>query len=419
MMQSIEVEPAGTERAILVGLFRGVQARAAEEESITELAELVQSAGGEVVDRFLQGKERPDPAHVVGRGKLDEVGRFVKAHEADLVVFDCELSPAQLRNLEAALDCKVLDRSELILDIFSQRAHSSEGKLQVELAQLEYLLPRLAGKGQALSRLGGGIGTRGPGETKLETDRRAIRTRIARIKLELTQLEKRRALHRARRKGKPILSVSLVGYTNAGKSTLFNRISSAETFADPKMFATLDPLVRRVALPSGQEVLLTDTVGFIRKLPHSLVAAFHATLEETLESDLIVHVIDVSHPSLVELRTAVYEVLHEIGVSDQPVMEVYNKLDQLPSIPRLESEHPHTVVSAKTGEGIREFLERLEAELSRRFKPVRLFIPFDRQEVVSYLRSSSKIESLEYREEGIYVVAFLSPADLGRYQEFM
>jgi GTP-binding protein HflX len=417
-MKELQTTSSGVERAVLVGVYQGSKDRGLEIESLQELAELVRSAGAEVVDQFIQDKERLSPAYLLGKGKLEEVRNFVLAYQADFVVFDLDLTPAQSRNLESFLEAKVLDRSELILDIFAQRARSREGKLQVELAQLEYLLPRLSGKGLALSRLAGGIGTRGPGETKLETDRRLIRRRISKIRRELQKLEKRRELHRNKRKGIPILTVSLVGYTNAGKSTLFNRITQESSYADNRMFATLDPLVRRVVLPSGQEILVADTVGFIRKLPHSLVAAFHATLEETGEADLILHVIDVSQPNFPALRQVVYEVLEDIGFGDRSVLEAYNKTDLLGKLPRIDSGQRFCHVSARTGEGLPRLLGELESLLNQSYQPVHLTIPFDRCELVSQLRERARVQSEEYREDGVHLIAYLSQADRGRYRSF-
>lgn len=408
-----------SERAILVGIFRDSRLRRFEEESLEELAELTRSAGAQVAEVFIQEKAHPDPAYLIGKGKLEETRTAVVATRADLVVFDEELSPAQLRNLEQSLGVKVIDRSELILDIFAQRARSREGKLQVELAQLEYLLPRLTGKGVMLSRLGGGIGTRGPGETKLEVDRRTIRARISRIKRELEKLERRRSLHRQKRKGIPIPVVSLAGYTNAGKSTLFNALTDETTYVSRRMFATLDPLVRRVPLPTGQEILLSDTVGFVRKLPHTLVVAFHATLEETLEADLILHVIDASQENHQRLRAAVYEVLQEIGLKETPVLEVYNKIDLLTRIPPIHPEKEHVFVSAQTGEGIPDLLDRVEEIISRNYQAVDLTIPFGKADVLAQLRERARIEQEEYREDGIHLHAFLPAADLGRFRNFV
>ena len=403
----------------MVGVCRDARQRSFEKESLKELEELAASAGAKVMEVFLQERAELDPSYLVGKGKLEEIQNTVVKWQADLVVFDEDLTTAQLRNLEEFLETKVIDRSELILDIFSQRARSREGKLQVELAQLEYLLPRLTGRGPSLSRLGGGIGTRGPGETKLEVDRRNIRVRLSRIKRELLRLEQRWELQRRKRQGVPIPTVSLVGYTNAGKSTLFNLLTQEETYVSRRMFATLDPLVRKTTFDSGQEVLLSDTVGFIRKLPHALVAAFHATLEETLEADLILHVIDVSHPNHLALRRAVYEVLDEIGVEDTPILECYNKIDLLNQNPRVSSSHDYVFTSARTGEGILGLLDRIECLIDQDYLEVHLTIPFDRGDVVSQLRARARIRVQEYREDGIHLEASLPIADLGRYQQFV
>lgn len=418
-MNTMESTGQRAERAILVGISPDGRRRHFEEESLRELEELTRSAGAQVAEVFLQEKSHADPAYLVGSGKLEEIRDSVLSCQADVVLFDQELTPAQLRNLEEFLETKVIDRSELILDIFAQRARSREGKLQVELAQLEYLLPRLTGRGLALSRLGGGIGTRGPGETKLEVDRRTIRVRISRIKGELERLEARRALHRRKRQGIPIPTVSLVGYTNAGKSTLFNKLTDQGTYVSQRMFSTLDPLVRKIELDTGQEILLSDTVGFIRKLPHTLVAAFHATLEETLEADLILHVIDASQQSYRVLRQAVYEVLDEIGLEETPVLEAYNKIDLLDHVSLADTPYEHVFVSARTGEGLSELLGKIEFLINRNYRRVHLTIPFDRGEVVSQLRERARIQSQEYHEDGIHIQASLPLADLGRYQQFV
>ncbi len=407
------------ERAILVGFCRDSRERAAEEESLEELAELTTSAGGEVADALVQERARPDPAYLIGQGKLEEIRESLLIEQANLVVFNEDLTPAQLRNLEHSLDTKVIDRAELILDIFAQRARSSEGKLQVEVAQLEYLLPRLAGRGVQLSRLGGGIGTRGPGETRLEVDRRHIRSRISRIKAELARLEERRGLQRQKRRGVPIPTVSLVGYTNAGKSTLFNRLTNETAFVSSRMFATLDPLVRRISLESGQEILLSDTVGFIRKLPPTLVAAFHATLEETVQANLLLHVIDVSRENCEELREAVYEVLDEIGAGSSNVLEVYNKVDLVAGPPQVETEKECVLISAKTGEGIEDLRSKMSGMINRGLHPVDLLLPLNRGDIVSQIRDRAIVEKEEYTESGIRVRAALAPADLGRFQEFI
>jgi GTP-binding protein HflX len=407
------------ERAILVGFYRDSRLRAAEEESLEELAELTTSAGGEVADTLIQERPKPDPAYLVGQGKLEEIRESLLIEQADLVIFNENLTPAQLRNLEEFFDTKVIDRGELILDIFAQRARSSEGKLQVEVAQLEYLLPRLTGRGVQLSRLGGGIGTRGPGETRLEVDRRRIRSRISRIKSELSRLEERRGLQRQKRRGVPIPTVSLVGYTNAGKSTLFNRLTNQTAFVSSRMFATLDPLVRRISFDSGQEVLLSDTVGFIRKLPPTLVAAFHATLEETVQANLLLHVIDVSRENFEELREVVYQVLEEIGADWTNVLEVYNKADLLAEPPPVETDKEHVLVSARTGQGIEGLRAKMSEMVNRDFKTVDLLLPLDRGDIVSQIRDRAIVDKEEYTESGIQIRAALAPADLGRFHEFI
>ncbi len=407
------------ERAILVGFYRDSRLRAVEEESLEELAELTTSAGGEVADTLIQERPKPDPAYLVGQGKLEEIRESLLIEQANLVIFNEDLTPAQLRNLEQSLDTKVIDRAELILDIFAQRARSSEGKLQVEVAQLEYLLPRLTGRGVQLSRLGGGIGTRGPGETRLEVDRRRIRSRIARIKSELARLEERRGLQRRKRRGVPIPTVSLVGYTNAGKSTLFNRLTNETAFVSARMFATLDPLVRRISFDSGQEVLLSDTVGFIRKLPPTLVAAFHATLEETVQASLLLHVIDVSRDNHDELREAVYRVLEEIGADSANILEVYNKVDLVGEQIHVTTKKEHVLISAKTAEGIENLRTKMSEMVNRGLQVVDLLLPLNRGDIVAQIRDRAIVEKEEYTESGIQIRAALAPADLGRFHAFI
>jgi GTPase len=369
---------ASRERVFLVGLglkrpgrVPGVEAGQPARESLEELAELARSAGAEVTGSVLQMREKPDPATLVGRGKLQEIEIDARLHNAPLVIFDTNLSPTQLRNIERELDRRVIDRTQMILDIFAQHARSREGQLQVELAQLNYLLPRLAGQRTELSRLGGGIGTRGPGEQKLETDRRRIRERVARIQKSIEMVRKQRSLRREKRQAVPLGTVALVGYTNAGKSTLFNTLSKADVLVSPKMFATLDPTVRAIRLPSGRRVLLSDTVGFIRALPPALIAAFRATLEEVQEAALLLHVTDISHPRHAEQDTEVKKVLADIGVEQRPRLLVCNKIDRLTSA-QLEqfqrSENgagaePKILVSALTGAGLDELLRRIDAAI--------------------------------------------------------
>jgi GTP-binding protein HflX len=355
------------ERAALVGLVTGGARRIDAEHSLDELAGLADAAGARVVLRVLQDRPKPDPATFLGSGKVDVVAAAAREADADLVIFDNELSPAQLRELTRRLDCKVVDRTQLILDIFARRARTREGKLQVELAQLRYLLPRLVGAGTELSRLGGGIGTRGPGETKLEADRRRIRMRMKALQDEIDAVRHRRAQLRERRHKADVPTVALVGYTNAGKTTLFNRLTRSGAAASHALFVTLDPLVRRVALPDRRELLLGDTVGFIDRLPHTLVAAFRATLEETAAADLVLHVIDASHSERERHVAAVTRVLEEVGAIEVPRIEVYNKIDLLSPDERrrLQEGDPSAVpISAATGEGCDELIDTIASRLA-------------------------------------------------------
>jgi len=381
------------ERALLVGVgwkraprFPGMPTGEQGRESLSELVELARSAGAEVAGTVFQLREAADPATLIGRGKLDEIRAEAIAHKAPLIIFDSNLSPIQQRNIEAATDRRVIDRTQLILDIFARHARSREGQLQVELAQLNYLLPRLTGKGTAMSRLGGKsggggaggagggagrIGVRGPGEKKLETDRRRIRERVRKIQANIGEVRKQRALRREARNAVPLGTIALVGYTNAGKSTLFNALSRAEVLVSSKMFATLDPTVRAIRLLSNRRVLLSDTVGFIRDLPKGLLTAFRATLEEVQEAALILHVSDVSNPHYQELDEDVEKILRELDVVDRPRLRVLNKVDRLSQEERaaLEASVARTgeaapvLVSAKTGEGIGELLRRMDATM--------------------------------------------------------
>lgn len=363
------------EVALLIGLKRPQQPRWEAEESLEELAQLAVSAGAESAFRVLQERSVPDPRTLIGRGKAEDI-RELCEEGVDLVIFDEDLTGSQQRNLEATLQRKVIDRTGLILDIFAQRARSREGKLQVELAQLKYLLPRLTGHGADLSRLGGGIGTRGPGETQLEVDRRRIRRRIIKIEEELEKVQRHRALLRRRRQKQALPTAALVGYTNAGKSSLLNALTHAKLPVADKFFATLDPTLRKVILPSGRAVLLSDTVGFIKKLPHQLVAAFKATLEEVRASDLLLHVIDIAHPQWQDQEQAVTAILEELGVATKPLISLYNKVDKLPHPEAIAflSRRPRSVVtSAKTGAGLSEIetaiagiLESLEESRAQR-----------------------------------------------------
>ena len=399
------------ERAGLVGCYFNRRQRAQAEEALAELEALANAAGASVVERVLQERAAPDPALLIGRGKADELRLRTEAENLDLWIFDEELTPGQQRNLENKIGCKILDRTQLILDIFARRARTREGQLQVELAQLNYLLPRLTGKGTLLSRLGGGIGTRGPGETKLEMDRRRIRSRIARLRRELEQVRTTRKLQRARRQGVPVPIVALVGYTNAGKSTLFNALTQAGTEESSRLFATLDPLLRRVVLPNRLEIVLSDTVGFVRKLPHDIVAAFRATLEEVREANLLLHVIDVSNPNWRDQAKAVDDVLEELGVAKTPTIAVCNKIDLLPAgttgeVPALPG-HRTVAVSARTRAGLTAMTREIAEELESFATEVELKIPYSRAGVLSRLHDQGRILREVYEGDGIRVSAVI------------
>jgi GTP-binding protein HflX len=357
------------ERVFLVGVglkrakhVPGIDAGDAERASLEELAELARSAGAQVAGSIFQMRDKVDPATVIGRGKIEEVKIEANLHHAPLIVFDRNLSPTQLRNLEEGTECRVIDRTQLILDIFARHARSREGQLQVELAQLNYSLPRLAGSAKELSRQAGGIGTRGPGEQKLETDRRRIRERISKITKAIEAVRKQRSLRRESRQATPLGTVALVGYTNAGKSTLFNALSKAGVLVSSKMFATLDPTVRAVRLPSNRRILMSDTVGFIRDLPPGLINAFRATLEEVQESALILLVTDVSNPNHAEQDASVEKILKELGVADRPRLHVLNKIDRLtPEEAALPNGNRNSArVSGLTGEGLQALLSRID-----------------------------------------------------------
>ena len=376
------------ERAALVGLVAASARRIEAEQSLDELAGLADAAGAAVVLRMLQERPKPDPATFIGSGKVASLAAACAEADVDLVIFDNELTPAQLRQLEEKLERKVVDRTQLILDIFARRARTREGKWQVELAQLKYLLPRLVGAGTALSRLGGGIGTRGPGETKLETDRRRIRVRIQAVQHEIDHVRQRRAQLRERRQKHSVPTVALVGYTNAGKTTLFNRLTNETAAASDALFVTLDPLVRQVRLPDSGELLVSDTVGFIDRLPHALVAAFRATLEEVAEADVALHVIDAASPDWQRQVTAVRRVLEEVGAADVPVIEVYNKVDLIgpDERRRLQNTDPAAVlISARTGSGVGDLLQVVASRLALDTRRITITFDnskdFDRQQI--------------------------------------
>jgi GTP-binding protein HflX len=399
------------ERAALVGLIGGRARRLEAERSMEELAGLAQAAGGDVVLRILQERPKPDPSTFLGAGKIQTLAASAAETDVDVVVFDDELTPAQLRHIEEAVGRKIIDRTQLILDIFARRARTREGKLQVELAQLKYLLPRLVGASTALSRLGGGIGSRGPGETKLETDRRRLRTRIKAITDDIEQVRKRRSQLRERRHKTSVPTVALVGYTNAGKTTLFNVMTRADAEASNALFVTLDPLVRQVRLPDSRELLVSDTVGFIDRLPHALVAAFRATLEETADADLVLHVIDAAAPDRDRRIHAVQSVLDEVGAVDVPMLEVYNKCDALTPDERrrLQELDPSALcISALERQGIDELIETITSRLALDVRRVTLTFEPDNEadrERIARVYRHGRVVLHETRDGQVSIVA--------------
>lgn len=407
-----EVRP---EQAFLVSVDTG---EFDAEASMSELYELTESAGAQPVGAMIQKREKPDGATCIGSGRLEELKEVCQSQEIDLIIFDCELSPTQIRNLEFETEVRIIDRTMLILDIFASRARSREGKLQVELAQLKYLLPRLTGKGAAMSRLGGGIGTRGPGESKLETDRRHIRRRLESLREQLAQVEQHRNQLRRRREKEGIITAAIVGYTNAGKSTLMNTLTDAGVLAEDKLFATLDPTSRALKLPNGVSVMLIDTVGLVRRLPHHLVEAFHSTLEEAALADMILNVCDASSPEAQVHLEVTRKLLADLGCTGRPVIPVMNKCDLVPSLLDIPMIGNAVRISAKTGEGIGDLLAAVEENLPVSLRRVCLLLPFDQAGLVAQIRKDHVLYQEEYRPDGIFVSALLDPLLYGRVREY-
>ncbi len=402
------------QRAVLVAVDTGAYD---VEQSLDELEELARTAGAQVIARVSQARPAPDPATCIGSGRLKEVSQLVKTQECDLIIFDEDLTASQMRNIESAAGVAVVDRTTLILDIFAQRALSREGKLQVELAQQKYRLPRLMGLGASLSRLGGGIGTRGPGETQLETDRRHIRRRIAALQEQLRELERRRQQTRAHRKKSGAPCVAIVGYTNVGKSTLLNTLTGAGVLSEDKLFATLDPTARALRLPDGRQAILIDTVGLIRRLPHHLVEAFHSTLEEAAQADLILNVCDGSSADAPAQIAVTRQLLGELGAQDIPILTVFNKADRLDIVP--ESGREGVWISAKNAWGLDKLLDAISQSLPDSQCRCRLLVPYDRAGVLATLRQDGQVFQEEYVPEGISIDILFEKKFLHLVEEFV
>lgn len=392
------------QRALLVGIDTGEYDA---EGSMKELYELVESAGAEPVASMMQKRDKPDGATCIGSGRLEEIKDFCQNNEIDFIVFDTELTPTQIRNIEDETDVRTIDRTMLILDIFAIRARTNEGKLQVELAQLKYLMPRLSGKGREMSRLGGGVGTRGPGETKLETDKRHIRRKIEALKEELEHLTNRREQLRSRRKKDGIITVAIVGYTNAGKSTLMNTLTQAGVLSENKLFATLDPTSRALKLPNGVSIMLIDTVGLVRRLPHHLVEAFKSTLEEAALADIILNVCDASSDEYKLHLDVTNSLLRELGCTDRPVISVFNKCDLVSNPNDLPNNKNSVRICAKNAIGIDELLRAIESNLPVRIRKFTLLVPFDKASLPALLRKKGALISEEYTTDGIKVEALI------------
>ncbi|HVN49200.1 MAG TPA: GTPase HflX [Bacteroidota bacterium] len=415
----IELEPTGKEKCILIGVSTRLASKEDVEESLDELALLSDTAGAEVVGRMTQDRDRFDSATFIGKGKVDELRLRVAAEKIPLVIFDDDLSPAQVRNLEETILCKVLDRSGLILDIFASRAKTNEAKTQVELAQLEYLLPRLSGQWTHLSKQFGGIGTKGPGETQIETDRRLVRTRISHLKEKLERISRQRLTQRQERNNHT--RAALVGYTNVGKSTLLNLLSGSDVFVENRLFATLDPTTRFVQLNSGTSILMTDTVGFIRKLPHHLVASFKSTLEEITEADLLLHIVDVSSKHFEEQISVVQETLEDLGAGDKPTLIVFNKVDLLKdrsALATISEKHPkHIFISAARGINMTGLKDEVGKMLEQEFIIEEFSIPQSRQKIISQLYDAGEMLERTYEDDRVLLKLRLHRRDRERLMQ--
>lgn len=404
------------ERLFLTGVRRKGQTHREFEASLEELLRLVDTAGGEVIYQTYQHIDHPNPKTFIGKGKVEEIGEKIKGNGIDCVAIDDELTPTQNHNLEKAWNVKVLDRTAVILDIFAKRAHTKEGRLQVELAQLQYIQPRLKGMWSHFSQQTGGIGTKGPGETQLEVDRRRVKERIAKLKERLDEVKTHRSLHRQKREAVPLPLFSLVGYTNAGKSTLFNALTKAQVFVEDKLFATLDPTVRKIRLPSGRHVLLADTVGFIRKLPHTLVEAFQATFEEVSYADCLIHVVDTSDIDVFKQIETVEKVLEELNLNHKPGIMVFNKLDK--GLPHLNG-HRGIPISALSGEGLEGLLNEMDQILRLSLRRAHFFLPHHRGDILTTLYSLGHVLEVKHRGTGIDVICEIEPKFVQRYQEYL
>lgn len=420
-ISEVEYRQLRLERVVLVGVWTEGTVQDAE-NSMAELAALAETAGSQVLENVYQRRDKPDPATYIGRGKVEGVREIVQATGADTVIMDGELAPSQLRNLEDKLKVKVVDRTALILDIFAQHAKSKEGKAQVELAQLSYMKQRLRGWGSSLSRQAGGIGGRGPGETKIETDRRRINDKVAKLRRELAHMKTTRQTKRNERRRNAVPSVAIAGYTNAGKSSILNRLTDAGVLVENALFATLDPTTRRTTTADGRVYTMSDTVGFVRHLPHDLIEAFRSTLEEVAEADLVVHIVDGSHPDPEGQLAAVRGVFAEIGASSVPELVVINKADLADplTLARLRQREPHSVVcSAKTGEGIADVLAAIEADLPRPDIEIRALLPYSRGDLVSRLHDKAEVLSIEHTGDGTLVHARVSEALAGELELYV